>query len=116
MDFSKRACLHNTVILAPKVWSQRALSSDATVDRAFPAVSWDITLHVMRTKLANDPRRMLFLVNGHAQLEPLQRFLSHNIPDIAIATPDGYANIVAFKVEWSQAWNPADSCSSLVPP
>ena len=104
VNFTKRACLHNTIILAPRLWPERVPSNNNVVDRAFPAVSWDIAFHVMRTKLDSDPRRMLFLVHGHAQLEPLQKFLSHFIPDILIAAPDGYADIVAFKEEWSRAW------------
>ena len=104
MNLSKRACLHNTIILTPRLCSERVSSNDMTVDKAFPAVSWDITLHLMRTKLDSDTRRMLFLVNGHAQLEPLQKFISCTLPSISIAAPDGYADIVAFKEEWSQAW------------
>ena len=110
MNLSKRACLHNTIILTPRSWPERVPSNDLAVDKAFPVISWDITLHVMRAKLDSDPRRILFLVNGHAQLEPLQKFLSCTLPHIPIAAPDGYADIVAFKEEWSQAWE----CSRLL--
>ena len=95
--------LHNSILLEPRNWAKRVPAGNILVDTLFPAVSWDYLLTALEHYRAQVEKHILFVVDGHGQLEPLKMFLSSRY-DMACSIPDGYADIVAFQHEWNSAW------------